>query len=292
MGLHTLSNDIITLTINDFGAELISIRNNHTNQEYLWNGNPDYWKRHSPILFPIVGSLKNNSYLYEGKEYTMSQHGFARDMEFELVEKTQNSILHRLCSNETTKKIYPFNFCLEIGYELTDSQIRVIWRVHSKDNQTMYFSIGGHPAFLCPINTNDKQEEYYLSFDGKDTLDVNYINESGLAVPKTVPLSLEQGLLPIDEHLFDRDALIIENNQAHTVSLLTPDKKPYVTLQFEAPLFGVWSPAKKHAPFVCIEPWYGRCDSQDFEGTLKDRQWGNKLESQEVFEASYNIILG
>ena len=291
MGIHTLSNESLTITIHDCGAELMSIHNNKTKQEYLWNGNPDYWKRRSPILFPIVGGLKNQCYQYEGKQYAMSQHGFARDMEFELIEKAPNSIVHRLCSNESTKEVYPFDFCLEIGYELTDNQIRVIWRVTNQDKKTMYFSIGGHPAFLCPVKESESQTDYFISFDTKDSLDVTSINEGALATPEKIKFSLDQGLLSIHEHLFDNDALVVENNQAHKVSLLTSDKKPYVTLEFAAPLFGIWSPAKMNAPFICIEPWYGRCDREDFEGSLEEREWGNQLDPQEVFEASYYIII-
>lgn len=285
---HTLKNDYLTITVNELGAELSSIRNNLSQQEYLWNADPAYWKRHSPILFPIVGGLKNKEYTYNNKTYPMGQHGFARDMEFELIKKEEHELVFSLSSNEATYQVYPFLFELQIGYQLVDEKIIVSWNVKNTDTKTMYFSIGGHPAFLCPLHENENQSDYSLLFD-TTKLNVTNINTNGLAIDTKKHMTLENGYLPISKHLFDEDALVIEHNQAHRVSLVTPDKTPYVTVRFDAPLFGIWSPAQKNAPFVCIEPWYGRCDHQTFEGTLKEREWGNSLTPNEVFEASYEI---
>ena len=295
MATHTLCNEALTLQINEFGAELTSIRDNQTNTEYLWNGDPSYWKRHAPILFPFVGGLKNKSYRYDGKIYPMSQHGFARDMEFTLQSKSDKEIWLSLDATKETLEIYPFRFRLELGYRLEGKTITALWRVINQDKKTMYFSIGGHPAFICPLNGIGKQSDYYLQFDTDQPLHYLLINEDGMAVKKPFDpqeiLETDQGLLAIDPHMFDQDALIIENDQCHQVSLLDPTKKPYLTVSFDAPLFGLWSPAGKNAPFICIEPWYGRCDSSEFNGTLEDREWGNKLEINERMEVSYRIII-
>ena len=288
MAKHIIQNEYLTVCVDSLGAELQSIVKNDTKQEYLWNGDATYWVRRAPILFPVVGCLKNKQYLYDDKLYSMTQHGFARDMEFELVEYTNTTLSYRLVSNEQTLENYPFQFELQIKYILTATQISVQWEVFNIDTKTIYFSIGAHPGFLCPLNDGHTQSQHYLSFDC-ELLHVTTIDSDGLARNEKYTIALDNGLLPISEHLFDDDALVIENDQAHKVSLLTPNRTPYVTLSFDAPLFGIWSPAKKQAPFVCIEPWYGRCDASDFQGELKDRVWGNVLDQGQTFHKSYTI---
>ena len=290
---YTLNNSELSVTITEDGAELYAIRETKTNRNYLWDGKPEYWKRRSPILFPIVGSLKNQKYTYNGQEYSMSQHGFARDMKFNLLKKNESEIWFRREADAYTKTLYPFNFTLDIGYRLNKKNITVLWEVTNTGDEVMYFSIGAHPAFLCPIDEIKNQEEYYIGFDTSKPIHYLNINEKGLAVKEPFEeqktLDTEDGILAITTDLFDKDALIIEENQCHKVSLLTPNKKPYVTVTFDAPLFGLWSPAKKNAPFICIEPWFGRCDSSDFNGNLQDREWGNTLDAGKIFKASYNI---
>lgn len=296
MAEHFIKNEFLSITVNEFGAELTSILNNKTNKQYLWNADPLYWKRHSPVLFPIVGSLKNKTYLYHGQSYSMSQHGFARDMEFKLIKKTDFELWYQLTANDETKKVYPFDFALEIGYRLQGRSLTVMWRVINLGKSVMYFSIGAHPAFMCPLDGNGSQEDYFISFDKKNPVHYSKINDSGLVVKQDFMnqsvLETQDGILPVTNHLFDDDALIIENYQCKQVSLLRPDQKPYVTVHFDAPLFGLWSPAGKNAPFICIEPWYGRCDSSDFSGTLEEREWGNHLEAGKQFEAAYTIEIG
>lgn len=293
MANYTLKNNILTISLKEEGAELTSIVTNKDNTNYLWNANPFYWKRHSPILFPIVGSLKNQTYTHEGKSYSMSQHGFARDMDFQVENKTETSILFSLTSSIETKEVYPFDFKLLIGYTLTENQIEVSWKVVNNHSKAMYFSIGAHPAFLCPIENNKLQTDYFIAFDTKNPIHYIMINEHGLAKKQPFEeqniLNTKNGLLSLTPNLFDQDALIIENNQCHEISLLDSNQKPYVTVKFDAPLFGLWSPAGKNAPFICIEPWYGRCDAADFDGDLEDREWGNVLEAGQIFETFYTI---
>ncbi len=290
---HELRNDFIKIQIEELGAELASIMNNHTQKEYLWNADPKYWKRCSPVLFPFVGSLNKKSYLFQGKIYPASQHGFARDMQFHLDKKSDCEIWFSLEENETTMKIYPFPFRLEIGYLLNENVITVLWRVINKGENNLYFSIGAHPAFLCPLDPEETQNDCFLSFDTNSPLSYSHINENGLLVRKPNGaqnyISTDFGVLPIDPHMFDYDALIIENHQCHQISLLDSTRMPYVTVTFDAPLLGLWSPAGKNAPFICIEPWYGRCDREDFTGTLQEREWGNSLLPGKVFKASYTI---
>ena len=290
---YSIENDQIKIEVDSFGAELKSLVKKQsifgTDTEYMWCADEKYWKRTSPVLFPIVGSLKNKSYQFEGKTYEMSQHGFARDMEFELVEQDEKHLTFALQENEATLKIYPFAFQFMISYTLNQNSVQVGWHVENTNRKTMYFSIGGHPAFNCPMKDGEKQTEYYIGFDGTKSVVSSVIGQGGLITGEKKEYTLQDGSLKVTEDLFDQDALVIEENQTGKVSLMTPDQKPYVTLTFDAPLFGVWSPTGKNAPFICIEPWFGRCDGSDFDGTLEERTWGNTLKAGGVFDAAYDI---
>lgn len=284
-----LENDKLKVTINHFGAELCSIVKKETGVEYVWNADERFWKRSAPVLFPFVGSLKNKEFLYGDKAYPMGQHGFARDMEFSLVSNDGRQAWFSLSSDDTTYEKYPFAFTLEIGYVLTDNTIKVIWKVINEDEKQMYFSIGGHPAFMCPLDGEGRQTDYFIAFDSDKNLVYSKLSENGLVYKKDNILETNGGKMQITEQLFDEDALVVEGGQAYRVSLCKPDGKPYLTVTFDAPLFGLWSPAKKNAPFICIEPWYGRCDSEAFTGTLEEREYGSSLEPHENFEAEFEI---
>ena len=291
MAVYSLENAQISICVDTSGAELKSLKKKATDTEYMWDAKPEYWKRTSPVLFPIVGSLDNGSYQYDGKEYPMSQHGFARDMEFELRDQTADSLKFVLRATGETKAKYPFDFELELGYRLSESNLVVSWKVTNRDEKEMYFSIGGHPAFLCPIGGDGVQTDYKLLFDVDDKITAAIIGDGGTLSARTKEYALKNGMMDIMADLFDEDALIIENNQAHKVSLCGRDGQPYLTVSFDAPLFGLWSPAKKNAPFVCIEPWYGRCDRETFDGDLSEREYGNRLAPSAEFYAEYTITV-
>ena len=289
MALFQISNEKITIQVDSMGAELKSLKSVPDNREYMWHGDPAYWGRTSPVLFPIVGGLKDGQYRVDGTSYSMGQHGFARDREFQLKSQVASEIWFSLSSDEETLKKYPYPFQLEIGYELTGRTVTVKWRVTNQGETPVWFSIGGHPGFLCPIDPGTDQTQYRLSFDAKEKIVASCI-AGGLVSGEKKTYPLRNGVLPITEDLFDEDALVIEGDQAHSVSLERPDGKPYLTVDFNAPLFGVWSPPKKKAPFICIEPWYGRCDRLDFAGDFKEREWVQEL-AEGTFEASYRITI-
>ncbi|MFG6334418.1 MAG: aldose 1-epimerase family protein [Lachnospiraceae bacterium] len=289
MALFQISNEKITIQVDSMGAELKSLKSVPDNREYMWHGDPAYWGRTSPVLFPIVGGLKDGQYRVDGTSYSMGQHGFARDREFQLKSQVASEIWFSLSSDEETLKKYPYPFQLEIGYELTGRTVTVKWRVTNQGETPVWFSIGGHPGFLCPIDPGTDQTQYRLSFDAKEKIVASCI-AGGLVSGEKKTYPLRNGVLPITEDLFDEDALVIEGDQAHSVSLERPDGKPYLTVDFDAPLFGVWSPPKKKAPFICIEPWYGRCDRLDFAGDFKEREWVQEL-AEGTFEASYRITI-
>lgn len=288
---YKMKNEKLTVEIESLGAELKSVKSNTTGMEYMWYGRPEYYKRTSPILFPIVGSLRNQEYFYEGKKYPMPQHGFARDMEFEVKSQSEDEIWFLLVSDSSTLEKYPFEFELHIGYRLTESTLKVMWKVVNKSNKEMYFSIGAHSEFNCPLHGEADKTGYGLDFNTKQNVLASRINGDGLMMSPKQELQLKDGKMLFPEGFFDDGVYIVENDQTHRVSLTDPSGKAYVTVSFDAPLFGVWSPEKKNAPFVAIEPWYGRCDRDTFEGELCDREWENKLNPDSTFEKSYEIII-
>jgi galactose mutarotase-like enzyme len=288
---HTISNSHLSISVDTFGAELKSLKRNSDGREYMWDANEEFWKRTSPVLFPIVGSLNNGKYSHNGKNYNMSQHGFARDKEFKLLSESADELKFILKSDNETLAKYPFDFELEIGYKIKDGNVEVSWEVRNPSDEDMYFSIGGHPAFLCPINENELQSDYKIKLDAKDVITSSVIGKGGTLSARKKAYVLNNGYLNITPNLFDDDALIIEDNQAHKVSLCTPDNNPYLTVSFTAPLFGIWSPVGKNAPFICIEPWYGRCDRYNFTGSLKEREWSNHLNPRQNFKTAYTITI-
>ena len=292
---YFLENDRAKVEIDSFGAEVKSVISKNNMREYMWYGNPKFWGRTSPVLFPFVGSLKDKKYIWKGKEYTMGQHGFARDHEFELVSQTEDEIWFQLKSTPETLEKYPFEFILKVGYHLQSdgetNDVRVMWNVINPADQTMYFSIGAHPAFLCPVHGSAKSKTgYKLYFEGVDVIHHHGNDvEKGLALREDIAMPLENGYVTITDDFFDRCTIMVEGNQTKCVGIADENGKHIVNVAFDTPLFAVWSPEKKNAPFICIEPWYGRCDAMDFEGDLSQREFTNILEADQTFEGGYTM---
>lgn len=288
--MHTLKNDVLTVTVEDHGAELSSIRKGSV--EYLWRADPAFWGRHSPVLFPIVGSVWEKRYRVDGKEYELGQHGFARDMDFVMVSSSDTEVRYRLESSEETLAKYPWTFVLEIAYRLHGGKLDVIWEVMNPGSEDMYFQIGAHPAFNYPDYDPEKPERGFFSFDRSEGLECIRIKEKGCVDAETkYPLEIpENGLLPVTRETFDAiDTIMLQDSQIRKVTLHRTDGSPWLALSFDAPVVGIWSPPTKNAPFICIEPWYGRCDRAGYEGEYKDKDWINRLSPGERFSSVYTI---
>ena len=285
-----LSNDELAVQVAEHGAELSSIVAKATGKEYLWQADPAFWKRHSPVLFPIVGSVWNQTYRAEGETFTLSQHGFARDRDFTLVQQEPHEVRFRLESDAETLKVYPYSFALEIGYRLEGRQVEVLWKVTNLGTTPMHFQIGAHPAFYYPNYVVDQPERGYFGFGEVNSLVYRALAEKGCVGDEVRPVPLDaEGLLPLDVHTFDIDTFILENSQINQVDLLDKEKQPYLSLRFTAPVVGLWSPPTKNAPFVCIEPWYGRCDRVHYTGAVSYTHLRAHETLRESFEASYMI---
>lgn len=285
---YTIKNGLIEAGINKKGAELVSLVRIKDGRQYMWNGDAAYWNRISPVLFPFVGKLNGQRYQHNGVWYEgIAQHAFARDMEFTLADITEDTIWMKLESSEETYKIYPFKFIFEAGYKISGTTIKVMWRVHNDSHETMYFSIGAHPAFMCPGNS---KEGCMLDLHTKqDFVESGTLSADGTLGEETRVFPLQDGCLEAKESLFDKDALILDASGIKKVSLEDSEGKEYLSVSFDTPLLGIWSPAGKKAPFICIEPWYGRCDREGFAGNLAEREYGNKLEENGIFEKEYTI---
>ena len=277
----SIKNDLLYAEINHFGAELCCLKDND-NKEYIWEGNPDIWGKHSPILFPIVGSLKNDTYHYNDSKFHLSRHGFARDMEFKLIEKQENSATFSLQFSEETLQLYPFKFELQIIHTLKESTLSIAYKVINKDELQLPFSIGGHPAFAL----KNQFENYSLEFEKQELL-YYHLLENNLISNETKSLELNDKKIPLNYNLFKNDALIFKTLESNSLTILENDK-PFLRLHFnDFPNLGIWT--KVNAPFLCIEPWFGYSDTTESSGNLLDKEGIVLLEPNQTFKSHFSI---
>ena len=286
---YKLKNELLEINVASEGAELISIKDSK-GKEYLWQGDEKSWNRHSPILFPFIGRLKNKEFIYEGRKYPIMQHGFARDMDFNCIEEKKDEIWFEITDNKETYELYPFHFSLKIGYRLTGKKLEVLWEVVNTDNKTMYYNIGAHPGFNCPIDGETDKVGYSLEFNS-DGNPKYYGSDAatGLRLPELHELKLEKGRSTVTKEYFDTTTYIFEDKQVSEVSIVKPNGEKYVTVKFDMPILAIWSMEKMNAPFICIEPWFGRCDRIEFEGELSERECNLVLNAGEKFNNVYTI---
>lgn len=287
-----LENEVLCVEIAEHGAELTHIFNKKTGEEVLWEADAKYWKRHAPVLFPNVGKTYKNTVKIDGVQYPTSQHGFARDSDFKCIHAGAKRAEFLLASTDEMKEVYPYDFELLIAYTLDKNVINVKWEVKNPSDETIYFTIGGHPAFRFG-KPEEKKEDYILRFPGKEKLEYILIDPKEAAVDpeKVSELKLEEECCPVTEEMFEKDALIFDHTQIEEVWLCRKDGTPYVGVKAEGfPNFGIWS--VKDAPFVCLEPWMGRCDNIGFDQELSKKENVNSVAVGETFEKEYQIIIG
>ena len=287
-----LRNEQIAIIVSEKGAELQSIKSTN-GKEYLWQADPKYWNRHSPILFPIVCSVNNETYRVDGKEYHLPRHGFARDMEFKLIGKSERKVTFALESNQDTKKVYPYDFTLSVSYTLEGNKIGVIWHVLNTDKQEIHFQIGGHPAFNIPDMKAGNNQFGCIRLDNKEPMDALHSYGDGSHEMDEVPfIEAENGIMEFSNNTWRNDSIKIHKSQLHRAELLNKAGEAEVTVEFRTPVIAFWSPYGKEAPFVCIEPWYGIGDPRSFKGEFKDKPMMNHLLSGASFMSKYDIIIG
>ncbi|QNQ80467.1 aldose 1-epimerase family protein [Lactobacillus sp. PV034] len=286
---YQIKNNNLTVTISNQGAEVQSIKDNKSGREYIWQANPDVWGRHAPVLFPIVGRLKNDQYSYQGKVYNLGQHGFARDSVFEVKEQGTDYISLVLKSNEKTFLVYPFAFELILNYRLDQNTVREEFIVKNLDNKTMIFGIGGHPGFNLPTDANIHKDNYYFKFSPA----INHIK-----IPLKAPLldweekseDDTHRLLQISNLMFKDDAWVFELKDRNKVTLACNKNAYQVDVAMDnAPYVGLWSQYPTTADYACIEPWWGIADTIDASGNLEDKKGMNHLPAGETWKNGFNI---
>jgi len=291
--LLEISSEFICAKFSTLGAELKSLSDFESGIEYIWQGDEKYWKRSAPWLFPIVGKLRDDQYWLRSKFYKLSQHGFARDMNFEVAEHEKDMISFRLESSDKTKKNYPFQFRFNIKYKVYGPKLLIECEVRNVDKKEMLFSLGFHPAFNVPMNKGEKFEDYYLEFSDSETRGVHRLH-NGLVnfhEPDNKRVFHPSGVIAFKNKLFNDDALILSDPDSESVTLRSQKHDNYVRLQFgSVPYLGLWS--AKDAPFVCVEPWYGVADAVDSNGDFYEKEGLIILEAGDNFKANFELHLG
>lgn len=284
---YILQNNYLKAVILEKGAELSSLKN-VDNIEYIWQGDPCFWPRHAPVLFPLVGKVLDNTYTHNDTFYNLSQHGFARNMKFKLFAKSKDSLSFVLVSDTNTKLSYPFDFEFYITYILTDKMLKVQYKLINKGNTEMGFKIGAHPGFNCPV-FEDERSDYFLSFDKHEDAKLLKLTPEGYFTHESENFKGQK--IDISPSAFVNDALVFADLKSKEVSLCSKSKGKILTLNFEGfPFLGIWS-LPVEAPFVCIEPWFGHGDFVDDENEFMNKKDIVKLEPNSTFKCSHSITV-
>ena len=288
--MFSIESPLIKATINPKGAELTSLVHKEFALEYMWSGDPAYWGKHSPVLFPIVGTLKNNEYSYKGQSYPLSRHGFARDQQFAVESHTTDAISFLIKSHEESLKWFPFAFEFRVRYTAVEDSLAVTYEVTNSGKEELYFSVGGHPAFKVPLTDGTGYDDYYLLFDQVEADPRWSISPDGLIEATPIPLLQDTNRLPLTKALFQKDALVLKGLKSSRISLKS-DKTPHgLSMDFPGfPFYGIW--AAKDADFVCLEPWCGIADGVGSNQQLTDKEGINKLPAKEVFTRTWTVSL-
>ncbi|KEH97152.1 aldose 1-epimerase family protein [Clostridium massiliodielmoense] len=282
--INIIENKFLRVAVKTHGAELCSLKSLKSNKEYIWQADEKYWNKHAPILFPIIGFLKDNEYEYNNEIYNLNKHGFARDLDFKLINKKKEKLVYLLEYNEYTLKKYPFKFQLYVNYILENKKLKIVYEVVNKDNKEMYFSIGGHPAFNCDIES----KRQYIKFEKEENLNTYILNlETGLLEHDKNRILQNKNVLPLDYELFHQDTLVFERINSDSLYIMDSHAKENLKITIKKfPYLTLWSPK---APFLCIEPWYGVPDFIDSKNKIENKIGIEKLEVEKIFRCNYDL---
>ena len=282
-----LANDNLKVLVNEKGAELQSIQ--YIDVEYLWQADAKFWGKHAPVLFPIVGELKNGRYVFKNKEYKLPRHGFARDKTFEAEQTDATCATFTLKNDEETFAVYPFEFIFQVEYIIKENELFCTYHVQNINADIMYFSVGGHPAFNVPLNKNLFYTDYYLEFNNDDVLK-KYLLQNGLISDETESIQLNNKTLQLKPELFYKDAIVLKHINSKKITLKTHKNPHGLRFKFDGfPYFGIW--AAKDAPFVCLEPWCGIADNINHDNKLINKEGINQLVAGETWKRTWSVEL-
>jgi galactose mutarotase-like enzyme len=286
--MHSLSNGFLIVQISAKGAELQSVTHKQTGLEYMWSGDPEFWGKKSPVLFPIVGGLQNNTYQYKGKSYSLSRHGFARERNFVVTEQNTSSITFTLEADAESLLVYPFDFRFSVIYALDKNKITVTYRVENKGNELLYFSVGAHPAFKVPLVEGTVYTDYYLLFNQKENSGKWPLSPEGLIKTTSDTFLTDANMLPLTKELFYADALVFKDLSSNSISIVSDKTEHGLRVQYDQfPYMGIWS--AKNADFVCIEPWCGIADSVDASGDITQKEGIHSISSEAPLIRNWSV---
>lgn len=287
--IHTIENNFLKVSVQHIGAEICSITSKKTDKEFMWDANPEIWGSYSPVLFPIIGALKNNTYTYQAASYSVPKHGFIRNnRQLEIESKTPEQLVLKYHYNDESLKMYPFKFVFYISFHLIKNKVTISHYVENLGDNEMFFSVGAHPAFKCPINSNEEYEDYYIEFEEKETAQTWELASGGLTSGKTHMVLNNSNKLFLTKQLFANDALIFKELKSKKVSLKSENGKDKINIHFsDFNYLGIW--AKPNAPFVCIEPWLGITDDINSTGEIERKEGMLRLAPEKSFTAEYSI---
>lgn len=287
---HQLENALVQLKVKETGAELCSLYHKGNEIEYIWAGEPQFWARHSPLLFPVVGKLKEDFYQLNGKSYTLAQHGFARDLPWRLLGKTTNELRFQLEETPETLKTYPFRFQLNGVFQLEGQMVSITYTVKNCSKEPIPFSIGAHPGFNCPLTAQDNFEDYFLEFEKEENLS-RLLLQKGLRTGKSQTILTNAKILPLSRELLEEDALVFKGVQSDWVALRSSAHPHGLKLTLKGfPYLGIWTKSKS-SPFVCIEPWFGVADTLEGQPDIREKEGIRLLKPEEEFSCGYSIEL-
>ncbi len=273
--IYSIENEKFSAQVNSMGAELHSFRSKKTGTEFIWFGKEEIWYGQAPILFPVVGQVRNDTITVDGKSYNMQKHGFARKSEFELVSAEKSKVVFSLKSSPETLKKYPYEFELIVSYELNDSGLKASHTVKNLNDGDMYFSFGAHPGFNCEVGDT-------VEFEKNETLCTERISSDNLIIPEKFPLLNNEKTFTITKEIFEPDALILSDVQSEYVTINSPSQGRIIKVTFgKTPFLGIW--AKPGAPYVCIEPWFGVNDGREDYGEFFNKRGIQHLSQGEEF---------
>ncbi|MEJ1238540.1 aldose 1-epimerase family protein [Chryseolinea sp. T2] len=285
-----LQNERIRVGIKPMGAELFSIQDRKSGKEYMWKADPAFWGKTSPVLFPIVGTLRENKYKFNGKEYALPRHGFAREMPFELRSNTDTIATFTLESSDKTLAKFPFPFRLDIGYSVEGAMLIVDYHVFNAGDTDMYFSLGAHPAFAVPLADGLHYSDYYLQFNQRETAPRWRIDAAGLIEPVANPCLDNSDRLNLLKELFYKDAIVLKDLSSTLVTLRHKTDPHGFEFRFhDFPYLGIW--AAKDADFLCIEPWCGIADNQGHNYDITTKEGIEKLAPKATWTRRWSITI-
>jgi len=289
---HSISNSHLQVSVLSKGTEISSIKSKKTGVEYMWNADSNIWNSHAPVLFPIIGSLKNNECNINGKTYKIPKHGFIRNNEaLILTNRTDEELNFQLDYSEQSLGMFPYKFRFNISFQLQGHKLIVSHRVENLDSKEMFFSLGAHPGFKCPLNEGESYDDYYLEFEMEENAVTSLLSSDGLITDQTKQILSDTNKLPLSPELFNNDALIFKALKSQQVSLKSHKSNQCITVDFsDFDYLGIW--AKPNAPFICIEPWLGIADHENSEGDFLKKDGLIPLPESQVFTAQYSIEIG